>query len=104
MNLVPLLLAFAGGCLVSVINAALTKRAFDKKKDTFGKFFAFRQVLNVAYLIVIYLLGQNSPENITNLLLGAAIGLTIPSIILSTRMSKQYAKEQKPSSGGKKGA
>lgn len=82
------LLAFLGGCAVSALNFAINLRALKKHPDRLASLSVVRQIISVAYLAAAYFLGKVLPWGYAPLLIGAAIGLTVPSVLLSLRLAK----------------
>ncbi len=82
------MLAFAGGCAVSVLNFFLNRRALEKKPSMLASMSIVRQLLSIGYLFLVFFLARVLPWDQMPLLLGAAVGLTIPSILLALRLAK----------------
>ena len=82
------LLAFLLGSAVSGVNYAINLRTLKKKPSALASMAVVRQVLNVGCLVAVFALSGVLPWGRMVLLLGAAIGLTIPSILLSLRLAK----------------
>ncbi len=82
------LLAFAGGCAVSVLNYFINRRTLEKKPSALASVSVARQFLSIGYLVLVFFLAKVLPWDHAPLLLGAAVGLTIPSILLAMRLAK----------------
>ena len=100
------LLAFAGGCAVSVLNFFINRRTLEKKPSALASMSMARQLLSIGYLVLVFLLAKVLPWDHMPLLLGAAIGLTIPSILLALRLAKindalSKANKPRPEEAGK---
>ena len=97
------LLAFLGGCAVSVLNYWINLRTLKKNPAQLAGRTIVREILSVAYLVAAFLLGKVLPCGHIPLLVGAAVGLTVPSILLSFRLAKlnDAASAQADDSSGK---
>ena len=82
------LLAFLGGAAVSVLNYRLNLRALRKKPSALASLAVLRQALSVAYLVAVFLLARVLPWGMVPLLAGAAVGLTVPAVLLSLKLAK----------------
>ena len=81
-------LAFLAGFAVSGVNYALNLRAVRKRPDAIASLSVVRQALSIGCLAAAYFLARVLPWGSTPLLVGAALGLTIPSVLLSMRLAK----------------
>lgn len=91
------LLAFLGGCAVAWLNYRVNLRTLRKKPEALASMSVVRQLLNVAYLAAVFLLRKVLPWDAAELLIGAAAGLTLPSILLALRLAKQNDRENQAS-------
>ena len=82
------LLAFLFGAAVSLLNYRINLRTLKKNPANIANMSVVRQILSVACLVAVFLLAKVLPWDHIPLLLGAAIGLTVPSILLSFRLAK----------------
>lgn len=82
------LLAFLGGCAVSALNYGINLRVLKRRPAALASMSIVREILSVVYLAAAYLLANVLPWGYVPLLVGAALGLTIPSIFLSFRLAK----------------
>ena len=94
-------LAALGGAIIALVNAFLTKRTAEKKPDSIGSIFMVRQLLNVGYLAVIYFLSRRWEGSLMPLLIGAALGLTVPSFLFAFRLSRQKSSAPKKNNESK---
>ena len=86
------LLTFLGGTLIAFINSKLSN---GKAKDSTNALLVsafLRQILNIAYLTAVFFIFRNSEIKILWPLLGAAIGLTVPSAIITVKMMNRISK------------
>ena len=82
------ILAFLVGFGVSGINYALNLSVLRKKPEAVASLSVVRQALNIGCLAAAFFLSRVLPWGSTPLLVGAALGLTIPSVLLSMRLAK----------------
>ena len=80
-------LAFLGGTAVAGLNFWLNLRALKKDPSTLTRLYSLRQILNVAYLAGVFFLGRAVSRELAPLLLGAALGLTIPAFFFAVQHS-----------------
>ena len=93
-------LAFLGGCAVSILNYSVNVRILKKKPSSLASVSVVRQLLSVGYLVLVFFLSKVLPWSSTPLLLGAAAGLTLPAIALSFRLAKINDSMSKQRSSG----
>ena len=78
------ILAAAVGVLLSWGNYLLSRMLLRKKPELLSMITLPRQIINIAYLVVIYFLADKTPWGLMPLLIGAAVGLT-GAVFLFTR-------------------
>lgn len=83
------LLAFLGGTAVSAINYGINSLTLRKKPEALASMNIVCQLLSVAYFVAVYVLRDSLPWDMVPLLVGAAVGLTIPNILFSLRLAKK---------------
>ena len=83
-------LAALGGGAIALVNARLTGNTARKKPESIGNIFLVRQVLNVGYLVLVYYLSRRWEGSLLPLIIGAALGLTVPSLLLALRLSRKH--------------
>ena len=83
------LLTFLGGTAVSAINYAINRWTLRNRPDSLASMSIVRQILSVAYFATVYVLRDSLPWDMVPLLVGAAVGLTIPNILFSMRLAKK---------------
>ncbi len=77
------LLAAAAGCAVAAVNYCLTKRAMEKNGALAGALSAVRMLLSAGLLAGVYFLAPHTPWDRTGMLVGAALGLTVPMFLFT---------------------
>ena len=83
------LIAFFGGAMISLINAVITAKQLKSNKDNMGNASLLRQILNLAYLVITYFVVRKLNIEFFLPLLGAAIGLTVPSVLFAITIAKK---------------
>ncbi len=81
-----MLIALGGGCLVCLLNYTLSRTVLWKKPSLFAAFTIIRQVFNVGYLVVLYFVAPLTPWDRVYLLLGGALGVTLPMIYFTVKL------------------
>ena len=79
---------FLIGFAIAALNYRINLRTLRKKPDQLANMSVVRQVLNVACLIAAFLLGKVLPWGQVPMLIGTALGLTIPAIFFAFRLAK----------------
>ena len=97
------LLTFLGGAVVAGLNALLSARLLDKKPAAFASFSAVRQLLNVAYLVLVFFGSRARGWDVTAPLVGAALGLTALSMLFAMLLARRNDKKSKSAAADKKG-
>lgn len=75
--LVGALLAGLGGVLISYLSYLLSRQVLKKKPSLFSAVTVPRQIIQIGYLAVVYFLQPMTPWGLVELLVGAAMGLTV---------------------------
>lgn len=95
-------LAAVLGVLISAGNYLLSKRILEKKPSMLSVASVPRQIINVAYLLVVYLAAPLTPWGLTELLVGAAVGLTGAMFYFTGKLLKTAKPPEEAQSGGDK--
>ena len=82
------LLAFLFGAAVSVVNYGINRRTLRKNPANLANMSVVRQILSVGCLVAVFFLARVLPWDYVPLLVGAAVGLTVPSFILAFHLAK----------------
>ena len=82
------LIAFLGGSVISVFNAVLTAKQVVSEHEIKASVTLLRQLLNFAYFFGTWFVSRKLGIDYMLPLIGAAIGLTVPSILLSITIAK----------------
>lgn len=74
------------GIAVSLINFLLSRFILKKFPDKYAFSTIFRSLLQVVFLVAVYLVGKNSAVNIFYLLIGGVLGLSIASFFFTFKL------------------
>ena len=88
-NLIAAMIAFLGGSIIAVINALIMAKQVKSESHSLSGISFIRQTLSVVYLAAIYFVCRKMSYDSFWPLIGAATGLTIPSIIFAITIAKQ---------------
>lgn len=86
--------AFLGGAVLAFINFCVAKALL--RQDKLAIVSLVRQLLSIGYLVGLYFIGQNTEISLWALLIGGALGVTLPSFAFTALLVKNSSK---PSSG-----
>lgn len=100
--LVGAVLAGVGGVLVSAGNYMLSKWILQKKPGMLAMISMPRQIINVAYLLVVYLVSSLTPWQPVALLVGAAVGLSGAMFYFTGKLLKTTKPQEEAQAGGDK--
>ena len=85
-NIIGAVITAAVGFLIALLNFIFSKGVLQKKPDKIPTAFIGRQLLQVAYLVLVYLVGSRVKNiDIVFLLVGAAVGMTIPMFFFTKK-------------------
>lgn len=87
--IVGALLALLGGVGIALLNYALSGRVIRKKPAAYASFGMVRQLIHAAYLLALFCLAPLTPWELLPLLVGGALGMTLPLLALSPRLARQ---------------
>ena len=85
-NLFGAAISFILGIGISFANYRLTDMFLKKVPDKFSVVFVLRQALGVLYIVALYFLAPYTPWDRLYLLVGAALGITIPMFIFTAKL------------------
>lgn len=95
-------LALLGGAAVAYLNYRINLRALRKKPDALASLSFLRELLSVVYFVLVFYFSAPLESGRVPVLICAAVGLTIPSVLLAMRLSKiseQMSAQTEESSG-----
>jgi len=88
------LLTFLAGAAVSFLNYCISRTVMRKKPDAYPMTTVVRQITNVAYLAAVYFITPYTPWGLVPLLIGAALGSTLPMFCFTYLLVKEGGKGQ----------
>ncbi len=83
--------ASLGGILTAVVSYLISQLFISKKADLVSVSFVIRQFLQIAYLAGAYFVCNAFGGNIVAVLICTALGLTVPSVFLTSRLIKKQS-------------
>ena len=90
LNVLIGLAAFIGGALVSWVNFLLLRMLIKNRGNTgIGLISPIRTILSIVYLVILYWIGKHTELNLTALLIGGALGLTVMLTFFTLRLTKE---------------
>lgn len=81
-------LAFVLGAAIAGMNYGLSKTVLKKWPEHYAFTMLIRQILQIGYIILVFLLGEYTPWERLWLLAGAALGVTLPMICFTFMLVK----------------
>lgn len=93
--------ALIGGVLISLLNYFISKAMLVHKPDLYAVSTVLRQALSVGFLVGCYFIGENTCLSTIPLLIGAAVGVTVPSFLLMYRLMKLNQRSRGENTKGK---
>ena len=96
------LAGFVFGCLIALLNFRLTVRCIQRSNQSkeIMKVSILRQVFNIVALVVAFLVGKWFEAGMMALLIGTALGLTLPAQLLALRFYRRRTGGQQPQQSG----
>lgn len=88
VDFLGLFITFVVGFLVCFVNFLLSKTILIKKPKLFSASTFLRQILNVGYLVACYFIANLLPFDRAYLLIGGALGVTLPMIYFTSKLLK----------------
>ena len=85
-NLFGAALAFAAGAAVAAVNYVFSRYLLTARPSLYVGMQAVRQVVQIAYLVVLLLFGKHTPWDTVWLLAGGALGVTLPMFYFTYRL------------------
>ena len=96
-------LAALGGVLISYLSYLLSRQVLKKNSGLFTAVSVPRQIIQIGYLALCYFVQPMTPWGLMELLVGAAIGLTVAMFYFTKLLLKQMneaSQEETKESGG----
>lgn len=95
-------ITFTVGVGVSALNYLISKYFLQKSPDKFAMTSVIKQIINVAFLVAVYMLSDRLPWSFTYLIVGAVLGITLPMLLFTRKLLKLNG-EKRSTSDGKEG-
>ncbi len=80
--------AFAAGVLISFCNYKISEYFLKNCPDKFSFVSVVRQLIQVLFIVALFFGAKYTPWDRTFVLLGGALGITIPMLIFTSRLLK----------------
>ena len=77
-NIFGAVLAFVIGVGIAGINYSISRYVLKKRPAQYAATMTLRQLIQVIYIVLVFLLGQYTPWDRLWLLVGGALGVTLP--------------------------
>ncbi len=75
------------GVLIAVVNYLLSRQVLLKAPDKYAFITVVRQMVQVGFLAAVYFIGARlEAADVTNLLVGAVIGMTVPMFFFTKKL------------------
>lgn len=86
-NIIGAVIAAAVGLLIAVANYIFSKKVLLKAPEKYSGSFVIRQILQVAYLVLVYFVGSKTQiADLAYLLVGAVAGMTVPMFFFTKKL------------------
>lgn len=87
-------LFFIIGAVIAFGNFKLSDFFLKNKKDKFSYVTLIRQAVQIAYIIIVFFAAKYTPWDRTYLLIGGALGITLPMFIFTSLLLKTNKTEK----------
>ncbi len=87
-NLFGAFLAFCIGVAIASVNYGISKRVLKKAPSKYFLTQMIKQVLQIGFLLLLFLLGDRTPWDPVWLLVGGCVGITLPMLLFTPRLVK----------------
>lgn len=87
-NILGAAIAFLLGVGVAAGNYSISRHVLKTKPDKYSLTMVVRQFVQVAFIVLVYVLGQYTPWDRLWLLVGGVLGMTLPMIWFTSRLVK----------------
>lgn len=81
-------IAFTFGVGISALNYFISKYFLQKSPDKFAMTSVIKQLINVAFLVAVYMLSDSLPWRFSYLIVGAVLGITLPMLVFTRKLLK----------------
>lgn len=87
-NIFGAILAFCIGVMIAALNYAVSRRVLQRNASRYVMLQMVKQLIQVAFLVFIFILGDYTPWDKVWLLVGGALGVTLPMFYFTYRLVK----------------
>ncbi len=87
-NILGAVITFSIGVGIAALDYLISKYFLEKNPDRFAMTAVVKQLINVAFLVAVYMSADFLPCELIYLLGGAVLGITIPMIIFTRKLLK----------------
>ena len=87
-NLIGAALTLALGILIAYLNYLLSAYMLKKHPQSYPSSMALRQIVQVLYFVAVFFVGEKSKADVVYLLIGAAVGITVPMFYFTSKLVK----------------
>ncbi|MBR3767756.1 MAG: hypothetical protein IKL10_05905 [Clostridia bacterium] len=87
-DFVGVILAFIIGAMICFANFKLSEYFLKKHTEHFSKISFLRQIIQVLYILVLFFIAKYTPWDRTFVLIGGALGVTLPMFIFTYKLLK----------------
>lgn len=87
-NFIGTAAAFALGLLIAYLGYRVSAYAIKNRPNLYPYTTVFRQILQILYFVAVYFLGDGSSADVLYLLVGAAVGITLPMFYFTSKLVK----------------
>lgn len=87
IKLISAVIAALAGTLVAFLNYLISKTVLQKAPQKYSLTMVVRQVLQISFLVIVYLVGSKIETlNMGYILVGAVLGLTLPMVCFTKKL------------------
>lgn len=79
-------ICFAAGLAIAYVNYLFSRYILVNKPEKYSLTTVIRQMVQVAFLAAVYFIGEKTEADTVYLLIGAALGVTLPMIFLTKKL------------------
>ena len=96
-EIIAAIVAFVLGYIISALNAKFLSSKLENISNATITEALIRQAINIAYLVIVFFVVNRLNISIFLPLLGAALGLTIPTVMLTVKLVGKISAASQPS-------
>lgn len=86
-NILSTVLTAGAGFIIAFLNYMLSKTVILKSPDKYSVITVLRQIIQIGFLVAVYFVGKKfEAVNITYLLIGAVVGMTVPMLFFTKKL------------------